>query len=47
MKKKKAKKTVKPKNPNAVALGSMTSEKKKISSRLNGIKWGGKKKPVI
>ena len=33
------------KNPHAVALGSLTSQKKKLSSRKNG-KLGGRKKGI-
>lgn len=39
--------TVKDKNPAAVALGSMRSDKKAASSRENGKKGGRPKKEVI
>lgn len=38
---------MKEKNPHAVALGSMKSEKKAASSRLNGLKGWPPKKTII
>ena len=35
---------MKTKNPNAVALGSIKSEKKATASRINGLKGGRAKK---